>query len=256
MTVNRRYVWASGALAGVLLIFLWWRSGPDPAPEKEPHDAETVEERSTKSPITSLPRRPVHPEECAGCPENSLRGEKKRPARLGNSRECREFLIEAADAGNPNPDMSHLDCKGRTPLHVAKTTEQVQMLLDAGADVNAQDIQGKAPLHFQAAWAMASPSEESVAIVQMLLDAGADPWLKTNRGKVPAQLARDVSHAALIYARSEKFLEEEAKARGINLREVYERSPTLRRFMEQAQQAPLIAGKVEDLLVTAMSRSK
>ena len=47
--------------------------------------------------------------------------------------------------------------------------ETVEMLLDAGADPNAQIEDGRTPLH------VAADECDSLAVIAVLLDAGADP---------------------------------------------------------------------------------
>ncbi|MEO8290047.1 MAG: ankyrin repeat domain-containing protein [Gaiellaceae bacterium] len=71
------------------------------------------------------------------------------------------------------------------PLHSAAATGRVecaQLLLAAGADVNARQAGGFTPLHSAAQ----SGNEE---LTQVLLDAGADPAAKTDDGKTAADLA-------------------------------------------------------------------
>jgi ankyrin repeat protein len=70
----------------------------------------------------------------------------------------------------------------RQPFSEPACRHLVQLLLDAGADVNSLDDEGMAPLHFAA-------MNASGGIVTMLLDAGANPWQRNNRGLSPADLA-------------------------------------------------------------------
>jgi hypothetical protein len=58
----------------------------------------------------------------------------------------------------------------------------VEALLDAGADPNAIDKSGVAPLH-------RAVRTRSAAAVAALLDGGADPELTNKRGSTPLQLA-------------------------------------------------------------------
>ena len=55
----------------------------------------------------------------------------------------------------------------------------VQLLLDRGADIDARDKNGWAPLHFAAAFS------EVPTVVELLLDRGADATTRDSEGKVP-----------------------------------------------------------------------
>ena len=91
---------------------------------------------------------------------------------------CNELLEEAVSQGNPNPNTAALGgCNDLTPLHIAKNISEIQSLLDAGADPNVQDAQGRTPLHM----AMIQYSGEEVMMA--LLNAGADPDILDNKGR-------------------------------------------------------------------------
>jgi len=100
-------------------------------------------------------------------------------------------LLLAAGA-DPNAAMNH---RQSGPLHYAadgyvngpvwKAKRQVQTircLLDAGADVNAQDKNGATPLH-------RAVRTRCAAAVKCLLEAGADPTRKNKPGSTPFHLA-------------------------------------------------------------------
>ncbi len=58
------------------------------------------------------------------------------------------------------------------------------MLLEAGADVNIQEVSGITPLHLAA-------SQGNLEIIICLLEAGADVRIETNGGKTPGDWAED-----------------------------------------------------------------
>ena len=64
----------------------------------------------------------------------------------------------------------------------------VRLLVEAGADVNARQHGGYAPLHSAA-------SRGDVALIDLLLDRGADPNAAADDGKRPIDFARERGHA-------------------------------------------------------------
>jgi ankyrin repeat protein len=100
------------------------------------------------------------------------------------------FLLSTATRGdttltqfslNAGADVNQSDNDGKTPLHEAAVNghiEIVKLLLDAGADVNAQDKHGNTPL----CWSIKE-------IVGLLLDAKADPNKEDIYGQVPLHFA-------------------------------------------------------------------
>ena len=94
--------------------------------------------------------------------------------------ERRTCLIHAAYFGHtdavrylvslPEVDLNHQDTKNYTPLHYAvqeKHADVVQVLIDAGADIETKNVDGRSPLH------VASISGELTTVTK-LVKAGAD----------------------------------------------------------------------------------
>ena len=79
------------------------------------------------------------------------------------------------------------DKRGRTPLHAAvaknRTLSVIQLLLDEGADVNAQDKRGRTPLHTGLA------KRQIISIIKILLDEEADVNVRDNKGNTPLHIA-------------------------------------------------------------------
>ena len=74
------------------------------------------------------------------------------------------------------------------PLHVAAFNHHegaVRLLLEAGAAVDPQDIDGGTPLHY-------AVSDVQLPIVEALLRAGADPAIETDAGDTAYDLAARV----------------------------------------------------------------
>ncbi|MGD8238963.1 MAG: ankyrin repeat domain-containing protein [Armatimonadota bacterium] len=95
---------------------------------------------------------------------------------------------------------------GQRPLSRAAphgSVEMVELLLDSGADINAQDHQkGWAPLHEAVNWG-------NVEVVRLLLERGADPNPKATRGETPLDLAKKRLEEVL--ATMSRYSEEQLK---------------------------------------------
>ena len=101
----------------------------------------------------------------------------------------RLLLVAGAD---PNSTMNH---RQSGPLHYAadgyingpawnakRQVETIQCLLEAGAEINAQDKNGASPLH-------RAVRTRCAAAVKCLLKAGGNPTLKNKSGSTPFHLA-------------------------------------------------------------------
>lgn len=89
--------------------------------------------------------------------------------------ELMEMLIEAG------AEVDARDGFGRTPLHSAGP-EEAPVLLAGGADVNVTDLRGATPLHRAAAVG-------DLALVELLLNAGAAPDMQDAQGRTPLAVA-------------------------------------------------------------------
>ena len=80
---------------------------------------------------------------------------------------------------------------GQTPLHAACADVEplaAQTLLECGADPNALDAQGWAPIHWLAKRYSKKAQKRMDPLLGLLLEKGADPSAKTPRGQTAAQI--------------------------------------------------------------------
>jgi hypothetical protein len=89
-------------------------------------------------------------------------------------------LIRFLLAAGADPDRP--DGHGNTALHYAETLEEARLLVEAGANVNARNVEGQPP-------AMGM-MQESEPLVLYLLDRGADPHIRDIHGETLADAAR------------------------------------------------------------------
>ena len=104
-----------------------------------------------------------------------------------------EQLIEDTAKGIIDGHIHEVTPKKReTALHWAArdhpNPEVIDILIDAGAEVDARSNTGFTPLHY------AARSKNPRGIVPALLDAGADPNARSNNGLTPLHLAVRNSH--------------------------------------------------------------
>jgi hypothetical protein len=84
---------------------------------------------------------------------------------------------------------------GYTPLMLACMnvhSEIVELLLDAGADPHAEDMEGNTPLHFTCA-------EGNYRATYLLLTAGADPDMPNSREDTAFDVASTHGHSHVLY---------------------------------------------------------
>ena len=104
-----------------------------------------------------------------------------------------ELTAKAVEAGSEF--INALDDDGFAPLHRAcaapNSENMVLSLIDAGADVNLQDLCGDTPLH----WSVFCSNE---AVARILLERGADQDVVNSSGKTPYHLAKGEGESSLL----------------------------------------------------------
>lgn len=259
--------WKLGALGLVvpLLIFLLWRpEGEAPVP-LQPVVIPNVDPITPTPVVSPRPtRRPSYRDDCATCPEAQaavLEAMKRSDPRLsermesvrtfrGGDADCRQLLRQAAVSGDPNPDVSHLGgCDGKTPLHVARTPEEVEALLTAGADINARDRHGQTALHHHAVRGDAAASR--LAIVDQLLDAGIDVLTEDDHGDNAWEHARKLDMSGALYLDATEHVAAQARRSGLSVPEYLDAHPVIKRRMDEWPQKILLAAKIRRSLLTA-----
>ena len=109
-----------------------------------------------------------------------------RAVRNGDTEAVR-MLLEAGAEVNAQDHHDTTPLLGSV-IFAGSSTETLRVLLEAGAEVNAQDRFGRTPLHHAA-------ERENVAAIRMLLEAGANPEVRsgsgnTGTGVTPREFAR------------------------------------------------------------------
>ena len=160
--------------------------------------------RITRGGVTSVERRQLDSIlSAAGLPLASPATPTPTPAPESGGQDGDSFELFVAISGGSTPeeiealldrgaDVNVRDVyEGTTPLHMAASKDLAavaRVLLDNGAIVNARDNNGWTPLHLAAI--MASP-----AVITLLLERGADLDLQNNSGQSPLEIAR-INHRA------------------------------------------------------------
>jgi ankyrin repeat protein len=96
-----------------------------------------------------------------------------------------EWLLNDGDI-----EVNAQDIEGKTPLHwsIQKNNESVvEQFLNAGADVNIVDDEGKSSLHY-------ATNQGNEQIVRWLLENDADPTIEDKEGQNPLTLAKKAKH--------------------------------------------------------------
>ena len=88
---------------------------------------------------------------------------------------------------NAGADINARNENGRTPMHDVSEPAQVDALLAQGADISPQNEQGNTPLHLVAGCELCPGTSD---LVIALLDAGADATIRNAQGQTPWDLAR------------------------------------------------------------------
>ncbi len=93
---------------------------------------------------------------------------------------------------------------GETPLNNARNAESIKLLLDAGADIDARDsVNGETPLH-------KATYNANIPLVQSLLEAGADPNIQDQDGRTAFLYAAFIGKCQVSYDGHYLTPEEEA----------------------------------------------
>jgi len=131
---------------------------------------------------------------------NELCGRKRRRRSALFGGNATKAGLAQLDAFLKNPDVIALiglgsqeeGREGEQPLHracAALNQKAIEQLLDAGADVNAQDAQGWTALRHLLRKTGAKAQAKSLPAVKALIERGADPSIRDAKGRTPAQSA-------------------------------------------------------------------
>lgn len=100
---------------------------------------------------------------------------------------------------NQGADVNVVDISQRTPLHFAleiRDLPLVQLLINNKADLNKKDLWGKAPLHI--AVTGIKTKNEDIELAKLLLENGANINIQSERGDTPLMLAVEWGNKSLV----------------------------------------------------------
>ena len=257
MKLARWHIWGAG-LAVILLLGLWFR--PDHRPGPTHHPPHEVPDASHDHVPLLAPGTPPLPSaasdpDCVTCPPRSSLSEKRDAISEEEKDECWNLLLTAAEQGIPDPDTSHLRDCNETPIFHAYKAEQIQALVDAGADLNIHGQYGHTPLYRQLHRAVVRPTEDTHAVIQAMLEAGADPWMSNVDGELPYDVARKMNMSGTTRVRGEEFLKAKLEEHGITEAQAFAERPEFAKAMEQMRAAPGIASRTIVSIMDAMKRT-
>ncbi|CAG0884303.1 unnamed protein product [Cyprideis torosa] len=110
------------------------------------------------------------------------------PLFTATERDCRPVIkVLLAHRADPNIAGKHK----KIPLHVARSAETAELLIQRKANVNATDKNGKTPL-------FAATENDCHPVVEVLLAHGADPNIASKHKEIPLHVARSAETAELL----------------------------------------------------------
>lgn len=241
MTRNYRKLVAALFGAVVLFCFAGFYGQQSPAPQ-EPAVSSVTSGARIREPVSHTKPSRADWERW----KRARFGDREFETVQGSLNGCFERLMNAVANANPDPDVSDLGgCFGQTPLQLAGTMKDVLRLLEAGADVNAQDDYGRTALHVHAA--PSNPSEDSIGIIDRLLGAGADPNILNDQGEAPWQIAR--LHSSKRGAHL--HLAELSEKRGISIEQFLTDNPHFQELADGLLDGYLVEAKIQQILLHA-----